>query len=45
MGLDTAALLLALLVTGTTLVLVIWQAVRFFRRDRDERARGAGDDD
>lgn len=36
MPLETAALLLALLVTGTALVLFIWKAVRYFRQNRDE---------
>lgn len=36
MGLDTAALLLALVVTATTLVLFIWQAVKYFRQNRED---------
>jgi hypothetical protein len=40
MDLNAAALLVALLVTATTLVLFIWQAVRYFRQDRDERSGG-----
>ena len=36
MDLNTAALLLGLLVTGTALVLFIWQAVRYFKQNRED---------
>ena len=40
MSLDFAAMLLALVTVAGALVVVVMQAVRYFRQDRDER----GDD-
>lgn len=41
MSLDFAAMLLALVTVAGALVVVVMQAVRYFRQDRDERG---GDD-